>query len=56
MSGRVMLAASLVASVLAAGPAAAANATVTGPVRQGARPNAFHASVDDLKARGYVEE
>lgn len=46
-----------VAGALLSGVAAAADATISGPVTTlGARPNAFHATVDDLKSHGYIEQ
>jgi hypothetical protein len=36
--------------------AAAAGPAVTGPITSGSKPNAFMSSMDDLKARGYMEE
>ena len=56
MSRRAMRAASFVAVTLAASPTISTAATVTGPVRPGIQPNAFHASVDDLQKRGYIEQ
>lgn len=49
------LVAFLVAAGLAGGQAAAVDVTLS-LVSPGSRPNAFHASVDDLKAHGFVEQ
>lgn len=57
MSRRAIGAAFLVATLISVwGATPAGAATVTRPARPGSRPNAFHASVDDLRSRGYIEE
>jgi hypothetical protein len=56
MPRRSILVASFAAVILLGGSTASAGATVSGPVRPGNKPNAFHAAVDDLKSRGYIEE
>lgn len=58
MSRRAILVASFVSVTLLGSSTASigATATVSGPVRAGTKPNAFHASLDDLESRGYVEE
>jgi hypothetical protein len=56
MTRRLVLTALIGTVALSPARAVAADAIVSGPATRGAKPNAFHATVEDLKARGYLEQ